>query len=58
MIMIGLERFKRINETLGTDAGNQLLKFAAQQLLRVVHSDDIVAHFAGDQFAVLQINQN
>ena len=58
MLMIGLDRFKRINETLGHDTGDQLLKFAAQRLLRVVRSDDIVAHFAGDQFAVLQINQN
>lgn len=58
MLMIGLDRFKRINETLGHDSGDQLLKFAAQRLLRVVRSDDIVAHFAGDQFAVLQINQN
>lgn len=58
MLMIGLDRFKRINETLGHDSGDQLLKFAAQRLLRVVRSDDIVAHFAGDQFAILQINQN
>jgi diguanylate cyclase (GGDEF)-like protein len=58
MLMIGLDRFKHINETLGHDSGDQLLKFAAQRLLRVVRSDDIVAHFAGDQFAVLQINQN
>jgi diguanylate cyclase (GGDEF)-like protein len=58
MIMIGLDRFKRINETLGHDAGDQLLKFAAQRLLRIVRSDDLVAHFAGDQFVVLQINQN
>jgi len=58
MIMIGLDRFKRINEMLGHDAGDQLLKFAEQRLLRVVRSDDIVAHFSGDQFAVLQINQN
>jgi len=58
MIMIGLDRFKKINETLGHDAGDQLLKFAAQRLLRIVRSDDFVAHFAGDQFVVLQINQN
>ncbi|MER0216102.1 MAG: bifunctional diguanylate cyclase/phosphodiesterase [Nitrosomonas sp.] len=58
MIMIGLDRFKKINETLGHDAGDQLLKFAAQRLLRIVRSDDLVAHFAGDQFVVLQINQN
>ena len=56
MIMIGLDRFKKINETLGHDAGDQLLKFAAQRLLRIVRSDDFVAHFAGDQFVVLQIN--
>ncbi|MBS0424979.1 MAG: bifunctional diguanylate cyclase/phosphodiesterase [Proteobacteria bacterium] len=58
MLMIGLDRFKRINETLGHDSGDQLLKFTAQRLLRVIRSDDIVAHFAGDQFAILQINQN
>lgn len=58
MIMIGLDRFKRINETLGHDAGDQLLKFAAQRLLRIVRSDDVVAHFSDDRFAVLQINQN
>lgn len=54
--ILGLDRFKRINETLGHNAGDQLLQLAAQWLLRVVRSDDLVAHFSGDQFAILQIN--
>lgn len=58
MLMIGLDRFKPINETLGHDAGDQLLQFVAQRILRVSRLNDIVAHFEGDKFIVLQINQD
>ena len=58
MLMIGLDRFKPINETLGHDAGDQLLNFVAQRILRVCRSDDIVVHYEGDKFVVLQINQD
>lgn len=58
VFLIGVDRFKQINETLGHEVGDQLLKFVAQRLLRISRSNDIVAHFQGDKFIILQVGQN
>lgn len=58
VFMIGVDRFKQVNETLSHEVGDQLLKFVAQRLLRISRSNDVVAHFEGDKFIILQIGQN
>jgi len=53
VILIGIDRFKNINETLGHRAGDELLKLAAVRLRAVAAPGDTVARLIGDEFMVL-----
>jgi diguanylate cyclase (GGDEF)-like protein len=53
VLLLDLDRFKSINDTLGHQAGDKLLKGVAGRITAACHEDDIAARLGGDEFAVI-----
>ena len=53
VIILDVDRFKDVNDTLGHDVGDQLLRELACRITRAVGPGDRVARLGGDEFAVL-----
>jgi diguanylate cyclase (GGDEF)-like protein len=52
---IDLDNFKRINDTMGHDAGDDVLRRVGEALRRSVRAEDLAARLGGDEFAILSV---
>jgi diguanylate cyclase (GGDEF)-like protein len=53
VLLLDLDRFREVNDTLGHEIGDRLLGLVAERLREAAPTDALVARFGGDEFAVL-----
>lgn len=58
VMFLDVDHFKRINDSLGHDAGDELLKVIADRIRGATRVNDVVARFGGDEFCILIVLRN
>lgn len=53
VLLVGLDHFKTLNDTMGHDAGDELLVQVADRLQQVIGSTDRIARYGGDEFVLV-----
>jgi len=53
LLFLDLDNFKKLNDTAGHDAGDQLLKEVAQRIEHAIRRSNIASRFGGDEFVIL-----
>lgn len=53
LLLIDIDHFKKINDTIGHDAGDEILRIVGQKLADGTRRSDVAARFGGEEFAVL-----
>ncbi|HYX51517.1 MAG TPA: EAL domain-containing protein, partial [Ktedonobacteraceae bacterium] len=53
LLLMDLDRFKEVNDTLGHTVGDILLQKIGQRLQSYLHPDDLIARLGGDEFAIV-----
>jgi diguanylate cyclase (GGDEF)-like protein/PAS domain S-box-containing protein len=53
LLFLDMDRFKQINDTLGHEAGDEVLKVAGARLRSTIRESDIIARIGGDEFTIL-----
>ena len=56
VLLIDLNRFKEINDTLGHSVGDEVLKIVAERMQKGIRESDTLARIGGDEFAVILID--
>jgi diguanylate cyclase (GGDEF)-like protein len=56
LLMLDLDRFKQVNDTLGHNAGDRLVQEVGERLRSLVRDTDTVARIGGDEFAIVQVS--
>jgi diguanylate cyclase (GGDEF)-like protein len=56
LLMLDLDRFKQVNDTLGHNAGDRLVQEVGERLRSLVRETDTVARIGGDEFAIVQVS--
>ena len=53
VLILDIDHFKRINDTLGHLAGDRVIQVLADTVARIVRAEDVVARYGGEEFAVI-----
>ena len=56
VLLLDLDRFKEINDTLGHGLGDKVLKILSQRMLDGMRESDTIARIGGDEFSIILIN--